>query len=552
MKKLYSFILVISLLLSSCFLPMAYAENASGETPVKDAQVENGTATDSQDKDSNEDSTEDSNGDQQPTENECTEHVYNEGEVVAPTCTEKGYTKFTCKNCGDTYNDNETEALGHEYDEGQVVLPTCIAEGYTQHNCKNCEYFYRDQFVSALGHEYSEPQIVVPTCTEKGYTQHNCKNCEYFYRDEEVDALGHTLVLIEAKEATCTEDGNTVGVKCSTCNDTVLLEPTIISKLGHKYGEPQWSFSGKKAVATFKCENKNCGDTQKVTDEKAGTVTSATMSKDGVIVYNASVTFNGKTYKKNCKSAIAKIATVSLSKSTFYYNGKVQKPTVTVTDSNGKKLKLNTDYTVKYSDGCKALGTYDVKVTFKGNYKGSNTQKFKITLGKVTNLKAKDRTLSWSKVAGAKNYKVYLYNSSTKKYQLLETTTKTTFTIPKEYKCGNFSAYVVAVNGKVTGSKSAVCKFKTSHSWDSHSANCLKCNAKDSVVKYKSITMSPNKYKVNEKYKSTLTLTVQGKYHTYTLVTKKAPNGFTTKTPGKKTIVFNGYGGVKCSYTVTK
>ena len=41
------------------------------------------------------------------------EHVY-EAVVTAPTCTEGGYTTYTCA-CGDTYIADETEALGHDW-----------------------------------------------------------------------------------------------------------------------------------------------------------------------------------------------------------------------------------------------------------------------------------------------------------------------------------------------------------------------------------------------------------------------------------------------------
>ncbi|MCD7846933.1 MAG: hypothetical protein LUG49_02705 [Oscillospiraceae bacterium] len=44
----------------------------------------------------------------------ATGHTY-ESVVTAPTCTEKGYTTYTCSNCGDTYTADETEALGHSY-----------------------------------------------------------------------------------------------------------------------------------------------------------------------------------------------------------------------------------------------------------------------------------------------------------------------------------------------------------------------------------------------------------------------------------------------------
>ena len=45
------------------------------------------------------------------------EHDY-KGTVTAPTCTEKGYTTYTCSKCGDSYKDDEVAALGHDYKDG--------------------------------------------------------------------------------------------------------------------------------------------------------------------------------------------------------------------------------------------------------------------------------------------------------------------------------------------------------------------------------------------------------------------------------------------------
>ena len=42
-------------------------------------------------------------------------HSFNQ-QVVSPTCTEQGYTKYTCE-CEETYNDNYVNALGHNYSE---------------------------------------------------------------------------------------------------------------------------------------------------------------------------------------------------------------------------------------------------------------------------------------------------------------------------------------------------------------------------------------------------------------------------------------------------
>ena len=59
------------------------------------------------------------------------EHVY-EAVVTAPTCTEGGYTTYTCA-CGDSYIADETEALGHN--DGPIVVEnekpsTCTEGGY--------------------------------------------------------------------------------------------------------------------------------------------------------------------------------------------------------------------------------------------------------------------------------------------------------------------------------------------------------------------------------------------------------------------------------------
>ena len=51
-------------------------------------------------------------------------HTYTQ-EVTKPTCTEKGYTSYTCSVCGDSYIADYTDALGHEYVDG--VCSRCDA-----------------------------------------------------------------------------------------------------------------------------------------------------------------------------------------------------------------------------------------------------------------------------------------------------------------------------------------------------------------------------------------------------------------------------------------
>lgn len=122
----------------------------------------------------------------------------------------------------------------------------------------------------------------------------------------------------------------------------------------------------------------------------------------------ASASQNGKVVTKctSCNevistTTISKVSSIKLGTTTYVYSGKVRKPSVTVTDANGKKLKSGTDYTVTYADGRKNVGKYNVKITLKGNYKGSKTLTFTIkpkstSISKLT-AKSKGFEIKWKK-----------------------------------------------------------------------------------------------------------------------------------------------------------
>ena len=153
----------------------------------------------------------------------------------------------------------------------------------------------------------------------------------------------------------------------------------------------------------------------------------ATASANGTIAYTCPC---GDSYTKS----IAKVSTIKLSATSYTYDGKEKKPTVTVKDSSGKALKSGTDYTVTYASGRKNPGSYTVKVTLKGNYSGSKTLTFKISLATVTSLKASTQTttsvtLSWKKVTGTTGYQVYKYNSSKKAYVKVKAVTGTSYKV---------------------------------------------------------------------------------------------------------------------------
>ena len=89
--------------------------------------------------------------------------------------------------------------------------------------------------------------------------------------------------------------------------------------------------------------------------------------------------------------------TVKLSKDSVVYNGKAQKPGVTVQDGTTKLTTAS--YTVSYDGAFKNAGTYKVIVKLKGNYSGSKTVTFKITKkANPLKVKAKSATVSLAKV----------------------------------------------------------------------------------------------------------------------------------------------------------
>ena len=76
-------------------------------------------------------------------------------DAKAPTCTENGWEEYdTCSRC-DYTTKVEIPAPGHNYTE-KVVKPTCEKVGYTLHTCKNCHDSYKDQQTKTLLHWYGE------------------------------------------------------------------------------------------------------------------------------------------------------------------------------------------------------------------------------------------------------------------------------------------------------------------------------------------------------------------------------------------------------------
>ena len=312
-----------------------------------------------------------------------TSHKYADT-VVAPTCTTGGYTLHKCSVCGTSYKDNTTKATGHRYgnsvvtkqptctSEGTaiktctkcnatvtetipkashkyadtVVAPTCTTNGYTLHKCSVCGTSYKDSTTNATGHSYGNSVVTKqPTCTSEGTAIKTCTKCNATVT-EKLPAKGHTAVTDKGYPATCTTAGKTDGSHCSVCN-TVIKVQTVINATGHK--SSGWIVDKTASIGVKGSKHRECTVCKKVLE------TAEIPALSRISISKASVT---------------------LSTSTYAYDGKAKKPGVTV-KLNGKTLKNGTDYTVSYSNNTK-VGTAKVTITGKGNYTGSVSKTYSI------------------------------------------------------------------------------------------------------------------------------------------------------------------------------
>lgn len=156
--------------------------------------------------------------------------------VVDPTCTEDGYTVYTCDNCGDSYEDDFVPATKHA---GTTVIlpykaPTCTEDGLTEGQyCTACQTITIAQIKIPAGHKPVDYQKA-PTCTDKGIADATvCEVCgETIEAGTEIPALGHKIAVEAGKQPTCTDTGLTAGAYCPVC-DHVHVEQEVIPALGH-------------------------------------------------------------------------------------------------------------------------------------------------------------------------------------------------------------------------------------------------------------------------------------------------------------------------------
>ncbi len=287
-------------------------------------------------------------------------HAYSET-VVAPTCTQEGYTLHTCARCGDSYTSDVTPAAGHKFGDWIIDSDsTCTKEGSKHRECSVCG-FTEYENVDLKAHDFSDEYTIdkEPTCTEDGSKSYHCKKegCTETTGSVVIPALGHDWSeWVTIKEATCTETGSSERV-CARCGEK---ETAVIEALGHTWSggyyvdvEPTYDSEGSESHHCV-----NCGVSEPGSERAIPKLVKTPLKGSKVTGLTARV-----------------------------YTSKYIKPTITV-KLNGVKLVKGTDYTVTYKNN-KSVGKATVTIKGIGAYEGTITKTFKInpkgtTISKLT------------------------------------------------------------------------------------------------------------------------------------------------------------------------
>ncbi len=210
-------------------------------------------------------------------------------EEKASTCTEKGYRKVTCQECGRVITEEELDLIPHQKSEEWETLQeaTCFQDGKRVRRCTMCGLVMEEEVISAIGHKPGEWEVTEKaTCEKDGEKVQKCTVCQTVLGTETIPAVEHkwsewtvekepqwdetglkkrtcqscgkaeTLILPPlseshthefsgaetiVKEATCTEEGKKT-VACATPGCSAVKEE-VIPAIGHKPGE--WEVTEK-------------------------------------------------------------------------------------------------------------------------------------------------------------------------------------------------------------------------------------------------------------------------------------------------------------------
>lgn len=148
-------------------------------------------------------------------------------EITGATCTGEGMTEYTCILCGTTRLEGDeaaghipgdpatctqpqlctkcgaviVNALGHGY-ETVVTEPTCTEMGYTTYTCSRCGDTYKGDYTEAAGHKPGDWIVdKEPTTDSEGSKHKECTVCGETLETEEIEKIYHQATTDSKGEA---------------------------------------------------------------------------------------------------------------------------------------------------------------------------------------------------------------------------------------------------------------------------------------------------------------------------------------------------------------
>lgn len=126
-------------------------------------------------------------------------HDYTDKDVISATCTQRGYTRYTCK-CGAYYDASYTAALGHDWGSWTTtVAPTATTSGTQQRKCSRCSEV-ETKVLPATGStdqpttQPTDPPATEPTPTETQSPQPT--ECQHNWVHHHEDEIAHTEYFV--------------------------------------------------------------------------------------------------------------------------------------------------------------------------------------------------------------------------------------------------------------------------------------------------------------------------------------------------------------------
>ena len=184
---------------------------------------------------------------------------------------------FTCSECGDVQTLDATVTSEEDTENGKIIYTAKVTFNETE---------YTDTVsvdIPACEHTYGEPVWAWADDYSSATATFTCSKCG------DVQTLDATVTSEED-----TENGKIIYTAKVTFNETEYTDTVSVDipPCEHTYGEPVWNWADdySSATAIFTCTI--CGDEQEVT----ATITSEEDKENNVIIYTATVTFNGTVY----------------------------------------------------------------------------------------------------------------------------------------------------------------------------------------------------------------------------------------------------------------